>query len=59
MKIKIYREIDKHGRIVIPVDLRRQYGLTVGDTVWFGATDEGILIHSGRVICNNEDCDEE
>lgn len=55
MKIKICREIDKLGRLVIPVDLRKQYGLNCGDTVYFTAYDNGILIHSENYICKDTD----
>ncbi|MBP3401675.1 MAG: AbrB/MazE/SpoVT family DNA-binding domain-containing protein [Clostridia bacterium] len=54
MKIKICRQIDKLGRLVIPADLRKQYGLKLGDKVWFTAYDNGILIHSENYIYNSE-----
>ena len=41
MKIKICRQIDELGRLVIPVDLRKQYGLKAGDKVCFIACEEG------------------
>ncbi|MBO5269256.1 MAG: AbrB/MazE/SpoVT family DNA-binding domain-containing protein [Clostridia bacterium] len=50
MKIKMCREIDEAGRIVIPADLRRQYGLKGGSKVLFTAYDDGILIHSEDYI---------
>ena len=43
MKIKIFRQIDRLGRLVIPVDLRKQYGLKAGDTVCL-TTDDDVLI---------------
>lgn len=46
MEIKICRQIDKLGRIVIPADLRKLYGFKKGDTVWFTPYDDGLLIHS-------------
>ncbi len=58
MKIKICRQIDKLGRLVIPADLRRQYGLKLGDKVWFTAYDNGILIHSEDYVYNNDDNNE-
>ena len=45
MKIKICRKIDKLGRLVIPIDLRKQYGFKPGDKVWFTVYDNGILVH--------------
>ena len=46
MEIKIIRQIDELGRLVIPADLRKMYGFKPGDKVWFTACDDGILIHS-------------
>lgn len=44
MKIKILRKIDKLGRLVIPIDLRKQYGLNPKDKVCFTVREDGILI---------------
>ena len=46
MKLEISRQIDELGRLVIPKDIRKMYGLKPGDTVYFTARDDGILIHS-------------
>ena len=46
---KFCRQIEELGRVVIPDDLLKLYGFKPGDTVWFTAYDDGILIHS-------EDC---
>ena len=59
MGIKICRQIDELGRLVIPKDLREQYGLKPGDKVWFTAYDNGILIHSEDYIYHNEKHNEE
>ena len=59
MGIKICRQIDELGRLVIPKDLREQYGLKPGDKVWFTAYDNGILIHSEDYTYHNEKQDEE
>ena len=59
MEIKISRQIDELGRMVIPKDLREQYGLKPGDKVWFTAYDNGILIHSEDYTYHNEKHDEE
>ena len=58
MAFKISRQIDELGRLVIPIDLRKQYGLKPGDTVWFSAYDNGILIHSEDMMYNDEPKDE-
>ena len=58
MKIQICRQIDKLGRLVIPKDLREQYGLKPGDRVWFSAHDDGILIHSENGRYHNGKPDE-
>ena len=52
MKINICRKIDELGRLVIPADLRSQYGLKPGDKVCFTVYDNGILIHSEDFIYN-------
>ena len=55
MEIKICRQIDTLGRLVIPADLRRQYGLYPGDEVCFAAHDKGIIIIcSEDKTCNND-----
>ncbi len=54
MEIKICRQIDELGRLVIPADLRNQYGLKPGDKVCFTALDDGILIHSENYIYNDD-----
>ena len=59
MEIKISRQIDELGRLVIPKDLREQYGLKSGDKVWFTAYDNGILIHSENMTYHKEKKDEE
>ena len=56
MGIKICRQIDNLGRLVIPVDLRKQFGLQAGDKVWFSAQDSGILI---QTVEKAEVCDDE
>lgn len=45
MAITIIRQIDELGRIVIPKDLRKQYGIKPGEKLYFDACDNGILIH--------------
>ena len=55
MKTKFCREIDELGRVVIPAELRKQYGLEPGSKVCFTAYDDGILIHSENCVYNCED----
>ena len=33
MKFELKRKIDELGRIVLPIDLRRYYGIESGDTI--------------------------
>lgn len=53
MKMKICRQIDALGRLVIPVDLRKQYGLKQGDRVCLTAQDNGILIDVEDRTCHD------
>lgn len=59
MRIKICRQIDELGRLVIPADLRKQYGFRAGDKVLFAASENGILIQSEDMIYNNDENTEE
>ena len=52
MKIKIFRQIDRLGRLVIPVDLRKQYGIKAGDTVCLTTDDDGVLILANKQNTN-------
>ncbi len=38
------RKIDNTGRLVIPMPVRRQYGIATGDTLRFVAAEGGILL---------------
>lgn len=61
MAITIIRQIDELGRIVIPKDLRKQYGIKAGEKLYFDAYDNGILIHRENYRYGdeeNEDKDE-
>ena len=44
MSVQFIRQIDDLGRIVIPKDLRNQYGIKPGDRICIEAGDKGILI---------------
>lgn len=52
-EIGVIKEIDRLGRIVIPKELRKRYGLT--DQVELIATEKGILLKSQEyVLCEIE-----
>lgn len=42
------RDIDKVGRLVIPVDVRRMYGIEDGDTLLIIPQEDGILIRKAN-----------
>ena len=44
MKIKIIRQIDKLGRIVIPKDVRKTLGLTSGNDICITVDNNSIII---------------
>lgn len=52
MSVQFIRQIDDLGRIVIPKDLRNQYGIKPGDRIYIEASDSGIIIRGDG--CNYE-----
>ena len=48
--IGIRRRLDKLGRIVIPKELRNQYGIENNDELEIIGTDQGILLRVPNVI---------
>ena len=54
MNTKIIRQIDKLGRLVIPIDLRKQYGIKAGDNVSIIAHEKGIVINLEDGFCNDK-----
>ena len=54
MKFKLKRQIDKLGRVVIPIDLREQFGLKSGGDVYFTVCGNGILITSDEVTDSDD-----
>jgi AbrB family looped-hinge helix DNA binding protein len=38
------REMDKTGRLVIPIDIRRAYGIEDGDTLLIIPQEDGLLV---------------
>jgi len=52
------RRIDHLGRIVVPVELRRQLGVRAGDELEIGVQDEAIVLRPTRracVFCGSEE----
>ncbi len=45
------RKVDKLGRIVIPLELRRKYGMTEGSNIEFIDVGEGITVRSSDPFC--------
>lgn len=46
--ITFERDIDKVGRFVIPIDVRRLYGIEDGDTLLIIPQEDGILIRKAE-----------
>ncbi len=40
----VERVVDRLGRIVIPKDMRKIYGIDIGTKVVFTATEKGVII---------------
>ena len=55
MEFKLKRQIDKLGRVVIPIDLREQFGLKMGGDVYFTLCGNGILITSDEVAHSDKE----
>ncbi len=45
------KKVDKLGRIVIPLELRRKYGLTEGMKIEFLDAGEGITVRPYEAFC--------
>ncbi len=52
-QVGILKEIDKLGRIVIPMEFRRRYGF--GDQIELVATKEGVLIKNAEYVLVHKD----
>ncbi len=46
--ITFERDIDKVGRLVIPIDVRRMYGIADGDTLLIIPQEDGILVRKAE-----------
>ena len=42
------RQVDKLGRLVIPIEMRRYFGFEVGDLVQIIPTENGVLLISNK-----------
>ena len=52
------RRIDHLGRIVVPVELRRQLGVRAGDELEIGVEEDAIVLRPTRkacIFCGTED----
>ena len=54
MENYVIRQIDELGRVVIPVEIRRECGVNSGDSVCIRFIEDGILI-SKREWDDNEE----
>ena len=45
------RKIDKLGRLVVPLELRRKYGLNIGSRVEFLDTGDSVIIKPSEPAC--------
>ena len=45
------RKVDKLGRIVIPLELRKKYGLSEAATIEFIDTGDGITVKASDPFC--------
>ena len=52
MEIKFLRQGDELGRLVIPIDLRRQYEINPGDKIRIIPQDNGIFIQAEKCVQN-------
>lgn len=58
MKFKYYREIDRLGRVVIPMDIRKSLSISAGDVLEIMADDSKITLQKAEnkcVFCNSAD----
>ncbi len=50
----IVRSIDQQGRVVIPMEMRKRYGIELGDPIEFFTDDRSIILkkyHPSCVFC--------
>ena len=54
MKFEMKRKIDELGRIVLPIDLRRYYGIKSGDSIVLLPVREGIQVAKADYFIMNQ-----
>lgn len=56
MSFTYFREIDRLGRVVIPMDIRKSLSINAGDVLKISADDEKITLQKAEntcVFCNS------
>lgn len=56
MSFTYFREIDRLGRVVIPMDMRKSLSINAGDVLKISADDEKITLQKAEnkcVFCNS------
>ena len=48
MEIRIVRKVDKLGRIVIPMDVRKTLGLSVGDGIEITVENNAVVLRKSE-----------
>ncbi len=54
MKLEVIRQVDKLGRICIPIDFRKSFGVDEDSEILVTVTDEGILLKKKELNEKNE-----
>ena len=58
MSFTYFREIDRLGRVVIPMDIRKSLSINAGEVLKISADDEKITLQKAEntcVFCNSAD----
>lgn len=58
MSFKYFREIDRLGRIVVPMDIRKSLSINAGDVLKISADSDKITLQKAEnkcVFCNSTD----
>ena len=58
MSFTYFREIDRLGRVVIPMDMRKSLSINAGEVLKISADDEKITLQKAEntcVFCNSAD----
>ena len=54
MGLEVIRQMDKLGRICIPIDFRKSFGITDESKILITLTDEGILLKKRELQITGE-----